>query len=121
MAHILLIEDENLMAKLISQLLSGDGHHVQCEADGEAGVKAAVGGNFDLVITDMSLPKMTGWQVTEKLRADAKTKELPIIGLTAHSTAEDREAAFAAGISAYEAKPLDLQRLKSKINELLQH
>lgn len=119
MSKILVIEDEDILAQILVMGLEGDGHTVISAGDGVAGLEAVRSESPDLVVTDMSLPKMTGWELIEKLRAQPATADLPIIAMTGHATAEDRSAAYAAGVSAYQQKPIDMARLKAKITELL--
>ena len=119
MSKILVIEDEEILAEILVMGLGADGHTVITAGDGVAGLEAARGENPDLIVTDMSLPKMTGWELVEKLRVDPATAAVPIIAMTAHTTADDRSAAYAAGVSAYEKKPIDMTRLKAKVTELL--
>ena len=119
MARILIIEDDELMAGILVKLLQDDGHEVRATTDGASGVEASAADVPDLVITDMSLPKMTGWQVTEAIRKNDATKRVPILGLTSYDTSGDRDTAFAAGISDFESKPLDAARIRAKIKKLL--
>jgi len=119
MGKILVVEDEEILAEILSMGLGADGHTVITASDGVAGFDAVRTENPDLIVTDMSLPKMTGWELIEKLRAEPSTAALPIIAMTGHRTAEDRSAAFAAGVSAYQQKPIDMGLLKAKITELL--
>ena len=119
MSKILVIEDEDILAQILVMGLEADGHTVVKAGDGAAGLEAVGTENPDLIVTDMSLPKMTGWELIEKLRAQPATADLPIIAMTGHATAEDRAAAYAAGVSAYQQKPIDMARLKEKISELL--
>ena len=119
MSKILVIEDEEILAEILVMGLGADGHTVITADDGVAGLKAARSENPDLIVTDMSLPKMTGWELIEKLRAEPAIATVPIIAMTGHATADDRSAAYAAGVSAYQIKPIDMARLKTKITELL--
>ncbi len=119
MGKILVVEDEEILAEILSMGLGADGHTVITASDGVAGFDAVRTENPDLIVTDMSLPKMTGWELIEKLRAEPSTAALPIIAMTGHTTAEDRSAAFAARVSAYQQKPIDMGLLKAKITELL--
>lgn len=119
MAKILIIDDEEILRQLMEHVLSADGHDTITAPDGEAGVALAKSDVPDLIISDMSMPKMTGWEMVTSLKADPATKNIPIIALTAHATADDRAAAFDAGISAYEEKPVDMARIKKHIIELI--
>lgn len=119
MAKILIIDDEEILRQLMEHVFSGDGHETITAPDGEAGIALAKSESPDVIVTDMSMPKMTGWEMIKILKADADTKDIPIIALTSHATADDRATAFEAGISAYEEKPVDMARLKTRIQELL--
>ena len=119
MAKILIIDDEEILRQLMEHVLSGDGHDTITAADGKAGIVLAKNNAPDLIISDMSMPKMTGWDMVKALKADPNTKDIPIIALTSNATADDRAAAFDAGISTYEQKPLDMARLKKHIAELI--
>lgn len=119
MAKLLVIDDEDLMSALLSAALSAAGHDILVADDGKSGVALAMSDLPDLVITDMSMTGMTGWQVIEKLKSDPKTKHIPIVALTAHDDDADREAAFRVGCDAYESKPLDIPRLIKVVDKLL--
>ncbi len=119
MSKILVIEDEEILAEILVMGLEADGHTVIAVNDGMAGLEAVRTDIPDIIVTDMSLPKLTGWELIEKLRAEPETASLPIIAMTAHATAEDRAAAYAVGVSAYQQKPIDMARLKAKIADLL--
>lgn len=119
MAKLLVIDDEELIATLLSAALSAAGHDILVADNGKSGVAMAMSNLPDLVITDMSMTGMTGWQVIEKLKADPKTKHIPIVALTAHGDADDREAAYRVGCDAYESKPLDIPRLLKAVGKLL--
>lgn len=119
MAKILIIDDEEILRQLMEHVLSGDGHDTITAADGEAGIALAKSDAPDLIITDMSMPKMTGWDMVKAIKTNYATKNIPIIALTAHATADDRAAAFDAGVSTYEEKPIDMARIKKHIAELI--
>ncbi len=119
MAKLLVIEDEDIARGLLVQALSADGHVVIEAKDGTSGLDAAKQEKPDIVITDMSLPKSTGWEVIRAIRDDPEIGDVPVIALSAHGTAEDRSAAYDAGVTAYEEKPADIGRIKSKITEIL--
>ncbi|MEX0693096.1 MAG: response regulator [Rhodospirillales bacterium] len=119
MSTILLIEDEAILQELMEHVLSADGHRILKASDGQAGMALAREHNPDLIITDMSMPKMTGWQMIEALRQDTMTAAIPVIALTAHTTADDHAAGYAAGVTDYEEKPVNMARLKQKIAMLL--
>lgn len=119
MSKILVIDDDDILRDLMAHALTADGHEVVTAENGDAGIAAARREAPDLIVSDMNMPKMTGWQMIEKLQSDAMTSNIPIIALTAHKTADDRTAGYRAGVAAYEAKPVDMARLKSKIAKLL--
>lgn len=119
MSKILVIDDDDILRELMAHALTADGYDVVSAENGDAGIAAARQETPDLIISDMNMPKMTGWQMIEKLQSDALTSDIPIIALTAHKTADDRTAGYRAGVAAYEEKPVDMARLKSKIISLL--
>ena len=119
MPRILLVEDNEMNRDMLSRRLSRQGYEVSIAIDGEQGLAMAARGGFDLVLMDMSLPEMDGWEATRRLRADPRTRTLPIIALTAHAMAGDREKALEAGCDDYDTKPVDLGRLLGKIEGLL--
>jgi CheY-like chemotaxis protein len=120
MAKILLIEDNEMNRDMLSRRLMRRGFDVLVAEDGAAGVDLAQAQRPDLILMDMSLPVMDGWEATRKLKAADVTGAIPVIALTAHAMAGDEEKALAAGCDAYETKPVDLPRLLSKMEELLQ-
>lgn len=119
MPRILLVEDNEMNRDMLSRRLSRKGYEVSIAIDGQQGLAMALRGGFDLVLMDMSLPEMDGWEVTRRLRADARTRLLPIIALTAHAMAGDREKALDAGCDEYDSKPVDFARLLAKIEAML--
>jgi CheY-like chemotaxis protein len=119
LSTILVIDDEDLLQDLMVHVLSSEGHEILKASDGKEGVEMARKHIPDLIITDMSMPKMTGWQMIEVLRKDERTEAIPIIALTAHKTADDHIAGYAAGVDDYEEKPVNMARLKGKIAKLL--
>ncbi len=119
MSTILLIEDEAILLELMEHLLATDGHKILSAVDGQSGIALAREHNPDLIITDMNMPKMTGWDMIKILRKDAATAAIPILALTAHKSTEDRMAGYDAGVSDYEQKPVNMVRLKQKITKLL--
>ena len=119
MAKLLIIEDEEILRTLLARALTSEGFEIIQAEDGEAGLNSIRANQPDIIITDMSLPKMTGWQLVEAVRKDPDVGTTPIIALSAHATAEDRTAAYNAGVSAYEEKPADIARLKEHISNLL--
>jgi len=119
MAKILLVEDNEMNRDMLSRRLARKGHEVAIAVDGREGVEKAKSGAYDLVLMDMSLPEIDGWEATRQLRAAAETSVLPIIALTAHAMSGDRERALEAGCNDYDTKPIELERLLSKIQALL--
>lgn len=119
MAKILLIEDNELNRDMLTRRLVRHGHSVVVAVDGEQGVAMATSEAPDIVLMDISLPVLDGWSATRKLREQPETKGLPIIALTAHAMAGDREKALAAGCNDYDTKPVELPRLLGKIAALL--
>lgn len=119
MARILLVEDNELNRDMLSRRLSRRGFEVTVAEDGAAAVEQARRELPDLVLMDMNLPVMDGWEATRQLRATPETQGIPIIALTAHAMAGDRERILAAGCDDYDTKPIDLERLLTKIEPLL--
>lgn len=105
---------------MLSRRLARQGHEMLIAVDGAQGVAMAVEQRPDIVLMDMSLPVLDGWEATRRLKADAATAPIPIIALTAHALASDREQALAAGCDDYDTKPIDLPRLLEKIGRLLE-
>lgn len=104
---------------MLSRRLARQGHEMLIAVDGAEGVAMASEQRPDIVLMDMSLPVLDGWEATRRLKADATTAPIPIIALTAHALASDREQALAAGCDDYDTKPIDLPRLLEKIGRLL--
>jgi CheY-like chemotaxis protein len=119
MAKILLVEDNEMNRDMLSRRLERRGYDVAIAVDGKDGIEKAQSGDFDLVLMDMSLPEIDGWEATRQLRAQPATEKLPIIALTAHAMAGDREKALEAGCDDYDTKPIEFKRLLSKIEALL--
>ncbi len=119
MAKILLVEDNEMNRDMLSRRLERRGYDVALAVDGKDGIEKAQSGDFDLVLMDMSLPEIDGWEATRQLRAQPATEKLPIIALTAHAMAGDREKALEAGCDDYDTKPIEFKRLLSKIEALL--
>ena len=105
---------------MLSRRLARKGYDVAMAVDGRQGVEMAQSGDYDLVLMDMSLPEIDGWEATRQLRQTDATKSLPIIALTAHAMAGDREKAMEAGCDDYDTKPIELPRLLGKIEALLE-
>ena len=119
MPRILLVEDNEMNRDMLSRRLQRKGFEVAMAVDGRQGVEMARAGGYDLILMDMSLPEIDGWEATRQLRAAPETKVVPIIGLTAHAMAGDREKALEAGCNDYDTKPVELPRLLGKIDALL--
>lgn len=119
MTKILLVEDNEMNRDMLSRRLERRGFEIAIAVDGREGVEMAKAGKYDLVLMDMSLPEVDGWEATRQLRAAPDTKSLPIIALTAHAMAGDRERAIEAGADDYDTKPIDLPRLLGKIDAVL--
>jgi two-component system cell cycle response regulator DivK len=119
MARILLVEDNEMNRDMLSRRLARRGFEVLIAENGQSGVDLTVSERPDLVLMDMSLPVMDGWEATRRLKADPDTSAIPIIALTAHAMASDRELALEAGCDDYDSKPVDLSRLVRKIEQLL--
>lgn len=119
MAKILLVEDNELNRDMLSRRLGRRGHEILIAVDGEEGVSLATSATPDLILMDMSLPKIDGWEATRRIKADSGTSAIPVIALTAHAMAGDREQALAAGCDDYDTKPIELDRLLSKIDAQL--
>ena len=119
MAKILYVEDNEMNRDMLSRRLSRRGHEVLIAEDGEQGIKMANDEKPDLILMDMSLPVIDGWEATKRLKSADETSAIPIIGLTAHAMADDRERCLAAGCDDYDTKPVDLPRLLGKIEQLL--
>jgi CheY-like chemotaxis protein len=119
MSRILLVEDNEMNRDMLSRRLARKGYDVEMAVDGRQGVDMARSGSYDLILMDMSLPEIDGWEATRQLRASTETATIPIIALTAHAMAGDREKAMEAGCDDYDVKPVELPRLLSKIETLL--
>jgi two-component system, cell cycle response regulator DivK len=119
MTRVLLVEDNELNRDMLSRRLQRRGFEVMIAADGEQGVAMAAAEQPDLVLMDMSLPVLDGWEATRRLKAESDTRRIPIIGLTAHAMAADRDKCLEAGCDEYDTKPVELGRLLAKIERLL--
>jgi two-component system, cell cycle response regulator DivK len=120
MTKILLVEDNEMNRDMLSRRLIRSGYEVVLAVDGEQGVALAASGRPDLVLMDMSLPVLDGWEATRRLKADPATREIPVIALTAHAMAGDEKKAREAGCDDFDTKPVEFVRLLSKIEGLLQ-
>ena len=119
MPKILLVEDNEMNRDMLSRRLERKGYQVVLAMDGQSGVEMAATQAPDLVLMDMSLPVLDGWEATRRLKADAATRSIPIIALTAHAMSSDREKALEAGCDEYDTKPIELPRLLGKMEVLL--
>ena len=118
-AKILLVEDNEMNRDMLSRRLQRRGYEVLTAVDGESGLALTKSETPALVLMDMSLPGIDGWEATRQLKADPATRAIPVIALTAHAMAGDREQALAAGCDDFDIKPIDLDRLLGKIEVLL--
>src|SRR6201988_1511938 len=119
MAKILIVEDNEMNRDMLSRRLIRRGYDVVMAIDGEQGINAAKSECPDLILMDMSLPVVDGWEATRRLKAESQTRGIPIIGLTAHAMAGDREKVIHAGWDDYDRKHVELPRLLQKIDALL--
>ena len=120
MALILLVEDDLLNREMISRYMMIQGFDVIIAVDGGQAVELAQAHIPDLILMDMGLPILSGWQATERLKAAPNTSAIPVVALTAYAMAEDRERAFAVGCDEFETKPVNFLQLKLKIDRLLE-
>jgi two-component system, cell cycle response regulator DivK len=120
MPKILLVEDNEMNRDMLSRRLERKGYEVIIAVDGEQGVEMAQARAPDLILMDMSLPVLDGWEATRRLKANLQTQAIPVIALTAHAMAGDRDKAVEAGCNDYDTKPIELPRLLQKIEALLQ-
>ncbi len=119
MPKILLVEDNEMNRDMLSRRLQRKGFEVLIAVDGGQGVDMAKSTSPDLILMDMSLPVLDGWEATRRIKADPTTQPIPVIALTAHAMAGDREKALEAGCEDYDTKPIELNRLLEKIEALL--
>jgi two-component system cell cycle response regulator DivK len=119
MSKILLVEDNEMNRDMLSRRLAKKGYEVSLAVDGKSGIEMAQTQSSDLILMDMSLPVIDGWEATRLLKADANTRDIPIIALTAHAMSSDRDKALEAGCDDYDTKPIDFPRLLDKIEALL--
>ena len=119
MARLLLVEDNEMNRDMLSRRLKRRGYEVQLAHDGQEGIEAAQRETPDLVVLDMDLPVVDGWEVARRLKADDRTRAVPIIALTAHAMVGDRDKALDAGCDDYDTKPVEFSRLLQKIETLL--
>ena len=119
MPKILLVEDNEMNRDMLSRRLQRKGYTVVMAHDGEQGLMLAGSENPDLILMDISLPKMDGWEVTRRLKSNTATSDIPVIALTAHALSTDRQKAFEIGCDDYDTKPVEFGRLSEKIEHLL--
>jgi CheY-like chemotaxis protein len=119
MPKILLVEDNEMNRDMLSRRLARKGYEVVCAVDGAQGVAMASSESPDLILMDMSLPVMDGWEATRRLKADEATRSIPVIALTAHAMEGDEQKARDAGCDDYDTKPIEFPRLLAKIEALL--
>jgi len=119
-SRVLLVEDNEMNRDMLSRRLTRNGHEVLLATDGQEAIEVARAEHPDIVLMDLSLPVIDGWEATRRLRADPATAGLRIIALTSHAMAGDRERALAAGCDDYDTKPIDLLRLLGKIEAQLE-
>ncbi len=119
MTKILLVEDNEMNRDMLTRRLERKGFEVVIAVDGQAGVDMASCSSPDIILMDLSLPVIDGWEATRKIKADPATHSIPVIALTAHAMAGDEQKALQAGCNDYDTKPIDLKRLLGKIETLL--
>jgi CheY-like chemotaxis protein len=119
MARILLVEDNEMNRDMLSRRLERRGYEVIVAVDGEEGVARAKADTPDVIVMDLSLPGIDGWEATRQLKAATETRAIPVLALTAHAMAGDREKALEAGCDDFDTKPVDLPRLVEKLEALL--
>lgn len=121
MTTILIVEDNELNRDMLSRRLERKGYEVLLAVDGAEGIAVAQARTPNLILMDMSLPVLDGWEATRRIKTDAAIRHIPIIALTAHAMANDRDKAMEAGCDDYDTKPIELPRLLAKIEALLRH
>jgi CheY-like chemotaxis protein len=119
MARILLVEDNEMNRDMLSRRLIRNGYEVSLAMDGQQGVDMVLSERPDLILMDMSLPVIDGWEATRRIKANDATRRIPVIALTAHAMAGDREKAMEVGCDDYDTKPVEITRLLGKIAALL--
>jgi two-component system, cell cycle response regulator DivK len=120
MTKILLVEDNEMNRDMLSRRLLRKGYEVILAVDGQRGVEMALSERPDLILMDMSLPVIDGWEATRRIKANDATRRIPVIALTAHAMAGDREKAMEVGCDDYDTKPVEISRLLGKILALLE-
>ena len=119
MPKVLLVEDNEMNRDMLSRRLVRRGYEVVFAVDGQQGIDMAASESPDIILMDLSLPVIDGWEATRRVKAQAATKNIPIIGLTAHAMSDDRDKAMNAGCDEYDTKPVELDRLIGKMERLL--
>jgi two-component system, cell cycle response regulator DivK len=119
MPKILLVEDNEMNRDMLSRRLIRNGYEVSIAVDGQQGAEMALSERPDLILMDMSLPVIDGWEATRRIKANDATRRIPVIALTAHAMAGDREKAMDVGCEDYDTKPVEISRLLGKIAALL--
>ena len=119
MPKILLVEDNEMNRDMLSRRLIRHGYEVVMAVDGQQGTEMAISERPDLILMDMSLPVMNGWEATRQVKGNEVTRQIPVIALTAHAMAGDREKAMEVGCEDYDTKPVEMSRLLGKIAALL--
>ena len=119
MSKILLVEDNEMNRDMLMRRLERKGFEVVIAIDGKAGIDMAASSNPDIILMDLSLPVIDGWEATRQIKANPATQPIPVIALTAHAMAGDEQKALKAGCDNYDTKPIDLKRLLGKIDNLL--
>jgi two-component system, cell cycle response regulator DivK len=119
MPRILLVEDNDMNRDMLSRRLIRNGYEVSLAVDGQQGADMALSEQPDLILMDMSLPIIDGWEATRRIKANDATRRIPVIALTAHAMAGDREKAMEVGCEDYDTKPVEMSRLLGKIAALL--
>jgi two-component system, cell cycle response regulator DivK len=119
MPRILLVEDNELNRDMLSRRLTRKGYEVLMAEDGASGVALALSERPDLILMDISLPVLDGWEATRRIKADPATAAIPVIALTAHAMAGDKQMALSVGCDDYDTKPVELARLLDKMEQLL--
>jgi two-component system cell cycle response regulator DivK len=120
MPRILIVEDNEMNRDMLSRRLERKGYSISMAVDGGAGVEKAAAEIPDLILMDMSLPVLDGWEATRRVKANPRTRHIPVIALTAHAMTGDRDKAMEAGCDDYDTKPIDLTRLLTKIEAQLE-
>ncbi|MBK8988012.1 MAG: response regulator [Chloroflexi bacterium] len=119
MIRILIVEDDDMLQEILAERLNLRGYGVEVASNGQEGVDLALAHHPDIILMDMRMPVLDGWEATRKLKAQPETCMIPVIALTAHSLVGDREESLAAGCDEYEPKPVNFERLLRKIEQLV--